>query len=155
MEKNTDEKIVVLDKDVFGRLLSYAEVGERDCGENFFGQSIKDIKKHVARFNIHQRTAMASDLRDAKLYKAARRRFVKKAARLSSQRDTVRYMVDHQHKVIYPVKIIGKSAIGPHRLKYESLCDGWTSDAVVDYIFETREELPADYRVVEVGERIE
>lgn len=155
MEKNTDEKVVVLDKDVFSRLLSYAQVGERDCGENFFGQSIKEIKKHVAHFNIHQRTAMASDLREAKLYKAERRRFVKKAARLSSQRDTVRYMVDHQHKVIFPVKIIGKSSSGQHRLKYESLCDGWQGDAVVDYIFETREELPADYRVVEVGERIE
>ncbi|QZE59970.1 hypothetical protein pEaSNUABM35_00053 [Erwinia phage pEa_SNUABM_35] len=155
MEKNTDEKIVVLDKDMFGRLLSYAQVGERECGENFFGRSVAQIKKHVARFNIHQRTAMASDLRDAKLYKAERRRFVKKASRLSSQRETVRYMVDHQHRLIFPVKIVGKSSHGAHRLKYVSLCDGWPGDAVVDYIFETREELPADYRVLQEGERIE
>lgn len=155
MQRNEDEKIVVMDKDVFRNLLAYAEAGSLAAGENYRSMTVAQIKKHVARFNIHQRTAMASDMREAKLFKAERRRLAKKAARLSSQRDVVRYMVDHQHQVIFPVNIIGKSALGQHRLKYRSLCDGWESEAVVDYIFETREELPAAYRVVQEGERIE
>lgn len=155
MQRNEDEKIVVMDKDMFRHLLTYAEAGSLDAGEHFCEKTVAQIKKHVSRFNIHQRIAMASDVREAKLFKAQRRKFAKKAARLSSQRDVVRYMVDHQHQVIFPVKIIGKSSLGPHLLKYRSLCDGWEGEAVVDYIFETREELPAAYRVVQEGERIE
>ncbi len=155
MERNNDDKIVVLDKDMFSALLAYAEIGSREAGEHYLSKSVAQIKKHVAHFNVHQRPVLSQERREARLYHEQRRRNAKKAARLSSQWETVRYMVDHQHQVIFPIKIIGQSKLGHYRFKYESLCDGWKGEAPIDYIFETREELPANYRVIEKGEQVE
>lgn len=155
MEKNTDDRIVVLDKDMYRRLVSYAECGERDCGPNFFGKTVEEIKTHATKFNVHLQAAAYTEKRQKNLFKEEKRKLRKKARRLSSQRDIVRYMLDHVHQVVFPVMVIGVSAYGEYRLKYRSLSDGWESDCLAELIIETAEELPKHYRVVREGEVIE
>ncbi|QZE57937.1 hypothetical protein MPK70_gp061 [Erwinia phage pEa_SNUABM_33] len=155
MERNTDEKVVVLDKDVYRTLVQYAECGERDCGEGFFGKSMNELQKHARHFNPHLRPPFERMLENERLGKAERRRLVKKARRLSSQREPVRFLVDHQHRVIYPIVIIGVSSDNQLRLKYRALSDGWESCAMADLIFEKPEELPQSYRVLKEGEKAE
>ncbi|AWY08336.1 hypothetical protein HOT49_gp056 [Erwinia phage vB_EamM_Alexandra] len=154
MEMNKDTNIVVMDKDMYRTLLQYAHCGERDCGQAFFGKTVNEIEKHVSRFNIVQHDQHLASLEIARLGKAERRRLIKAARRMSSQRETVRYMVDHDQQLIFPVLVIGKTT-DQLRLKYRSLCDGWESTVRLPYIFETYEELPQHYRLVQEGERIE
>lgn len=155
MERNTDKKVVVLDKDVYHTLVQYAECGERDCGEGFYGKTMRELEKHARHFNPHLRPPFEQELENERLGKAERRRLVKKARRLSSQRDPVRFLVDHQHRVIYPIVIIGVSSDNQLRLKYRALSDGWESYAMADLIFETPEELPQSYRILKEGENAE
>lgn len=155
MERNSDEKIVVLDVDVYRTLVQYAECGERDCGIGFYGKSVKELEKHARHFNPHLRPPFEQELENERLGKAERRRLIKKARRLSSQREPVRFLVDHQHKVIYPIIITGVSPDNQLRLKYHALSDGWDSAAMVDRIFETPEELPQSYRLFKEGEKCE
>ncbi|QZE59298.1 hypothetical protein MPK66_gp054 [Erwinia phage pEa_SNUABM_2] len=154
MEMNKDTNIVVMDKDMYRTLLQYAHCGERDCGPAFFGKTVEQIQKHVSRFNLAQHDQHLAALKVERLTKVERRRLVKVARRMSSQRETVRYMADHDQRLIFPVMIIGKTS-DQLRLKYRSLCDGWESEVRLPFVYETREELPADYRVVQEGERIE
>ena len=155
MERNTDENIVVLDKDMYRRLVQYAKCGEADCGEGFFGKTVKEIEKHARRFNSNIQEQHDYKMRQDYRSKEEKRQFIKKARRLLSQRDTVRYMVDHDMHFIFPVQITGASSLGEHRIKYRSLSDGWESEASANHIYETREELPASYYVVKEGEKVE
>lgn len=155
MERNSDDTVVVLDVEVFNTLVQYAHCGERDCGEGLYGKSVKDIEKHARHFNPHLRAAYAQELTNERLGKAERRRLIKKARRLNSQREPVRFLVDHQHKVIYPIIITGVASDNQLRLKYHALSDGWDSAAMVDRIFETPEELPQSYRLFKEGEKTE
>ena len=155
MERNSDEKIVVLDAGMFSTLVQYARCGERDCGEGFYGKSVKELEKHARHFNPHLRPPFEQELENERLGKAERRRLIKKARRLSSQREPVRFLVDHQHKVIYPIIVTGVSPDNQLRLKYHALSDGWDSYAMVDRIFETPEELPQTYRLFKEGEKCE
>lgn len=59
MEKNLDPKIIVLDAEVFAKLLDRAECGEREWG----GSWCKDAVKHAARFN----PAYGAKVREEKL----------------------------------------------------------------------------------------
>ena len=155
MERNSDEKIVVLDADMFSTLVQYARCGERDCGEGFYGKSVKELEKHARHFNPHLRPPFEQELENECMGKAERRRLIKKARRLSSQREPVRFLVDHQHKVIYPIIVTGVSPDNQLRLKYHALSDGWDPYAMVDRIFETPEELPQTYRMMKEGEKCE
>lgn len=155
MERNTDKKVVVLDVEVYRTLVQYAECGERDCGEGFYGKTMRELEKHARHFNPHLRPPFEQELENERLGKAERRRLVKKARRLSSQREPVRFLVDHQHRVIYPIVIIGVSSDNQLRLKYRALSDGWESYAMADLIFEKPEELPQSYRVLKEGEKAE
>lgn len=49
MQKNEDPKIIVIDQEMFWRLVSLAEIGESECGED---GGVKVALKHVRKFNI-------------------------------------------------------------------------------------------------------
>ena len=153
--KNDNPNIVVLDIEMYRTLVGYAKCGEADCGEGFFGKTMRDIEKHARHFNVHLRPQFEQQQKNERMAKAERRRLIKKARRLSSQREPVRFLVDHQHRVIYPIVIIGVASDNQLRLKYHALSDGWESYAMVDRIFETPEELPQSYRVMKEGEKCE
>lgn len=60
MELNKDPKIIVMDIEMFARLLKYAKEGEMQTGEGYFGSTLKEIKQHVNRKNTFLRDAKAN-----------------------------------------------------------------------------------------------
>lgn len=60
MEKNKDPKVIVLDVEMFARLLKYAREGEMQTGEGYFGSTLKEIKQHVNRKNTFLSEAKAN-----------------------------------------------------------------------------------------------
>lgn len=60
MELNKDPKIIVLDIEMFARLLKYAKEGELQTGEGYFGSTLQEIKQHVNRKNTFLRDAKAN-----------------------------------------------------------------------------------------------
>lgn len=122
MKVNKDPKVIVMDIEMFARLLKYAEVGKDWTSEHQFGSSIKEIKQHVNRKNLVLREAKARHEEEQRRVRhtarQARRRF-HQVVSLRNQCDL--YYASANDRKLYKIEVQSlKQYDAPHLPDYSA-----------------------------------
>lgn len=121
MVVNHDEKIVVLDRQMYDYLRALAEVGANELGRE---AHLKPILKHARRFNAHLAAAAAA------LRKARRKKMLERSAYAKA-------VLRHCGKTLQvsycnsAVRILGRSTIGPDHVRVRFI----TSDVACQQVY--------------------
>ncbi|AXG67425.1 hypothetical protein JA33_051 [Dickeya phage vB_DsoM_JA33] len=99
MEKNSDKRIVVMDIEMFARLMEYANIGEFEAGQ-ITGSTLAEIKRHVNKQNTflgeaRTRTALEEGKERKKISEQLKRK-----ARYISLRKTVKFYYAEGQRLI-------------------------------------------------------
>lgn len=90
MQKNFDRRIVVIDVEMFARLLEYANIGEFEAGQ-VTGSSLTEIKRHVNKQNTFLGKARTRTSIEEGKERKELSKLLKRKARYISTRKTVKF----------------------------------------------------------------
>lgn len=173
MKKNLDAREIVIDSEMFDKLMEFADIGADSTDST---PELDLIKKHVRKFNVNceERKLVAARIEQSILDAKQMRLKRKRTARLVSSRYkieysieegaftihksyTIRWFIEKETKLAHPIYIKGKSSawikdwvsiefLKPINTLHSPL--SYYTSCNVDCIAETLEEIPEGYSVV-------
>lgn len=168
MKKNLNDKVVVLDKEIYGRLLSLASIGAYEISRE---PELRELARHARKFNPDLRPAHALVVQDEEQKRSDERRQYFRARRIVSTRNGVHYgqdvngtatlekyqrefyLLTHDRQA-FPVYVTGFAPnygrtgvkiqfIDP---KHKELSRQFSCEVVAKNIAETVDEIPVNYK---------
>lgn len=167
MKKNLNDKVVVLDKDVYARLAELAGIGAYEISREV---EFKQLTRHARKFNPDLRPAHALVVQEQEQKRAEERRQNFRARRMVSNRNGVHYGQDvngtatvekykreffllNHKKEAFPIYIVGFAPnYGKSGIKIEYLdpkhkeMNFYGCETTAKHIVESAEEIPVNYK---------
>lgn len=168
MKKNLDTNVVVLDKDIYARLLSLASIGAYEISRE---PEFKDLARHARKFNPDLQPAHAEYVEKQEQDRAFARLQYFRARRIVSRRNGIHYGRDENSQVTlekyqrefyylthdnqaYPIHVLGfapnygKSGVKIEFIdpKHKAMANQYSAEVVAKNIAETAEEIPVNFK---------